>query len=313
MTRVEVASAAVLGRALSLRGPTGPGSCHGTIQASLAWPNYHGQGAIASVSAGLSRHVGARIAWLGMALGVAPVTFDVTPMNLDTALRYRAVIDLLDYRPDMSIVEVGSGSGGITEFLDHPVTGVDKAFDRTAERRGDRLTPVIGSAESLPFADGEFDAGVSVEMLEHIEPQHREAAIRELVRVVRPGGRVIMTFPADALGKELDSWLNGLFRKRTGAEHPWVSEHLENGHPRTKEMAAAAGEIVGRGGKVAIYKHLAPKQFRLVHGLYTVHRGHPVTKVLGLYTNLAVRGIFNLVSKRTPSDGYRTILVIDKV
>src|SRR4051794_8087363 len=123
-----------------------------------------------------------------MSATTTPVRFEVTPANLDTALRYRAVLDLLDYDEHMSIVEVGSGSGGVTEFLDHPVTGVDPAFDRTADRGSERLHAVAGSADALPFADGAFDAAICVEMLEHLPAASREPAVRELVRVVRPGG-----------------------------------------------------------------------------------------------------------------------------
>src|SRR4051812_18428620 len=175
-----------------------------------------------------------------MSPGQAPIQFDVTPSNLDTALRYSAVLELLDYRPDISIVEVGSGSGGMTEFLRHPVTGVDQAFTRTADRGTEFLDPVQGSADHLPFPDENFDAAVSVEMLEHLPPEKRDAAVSELVRVVRPGGRVIITFPADELGVELDTWLNRSFRERNGAEHPWVTEHLANGHPRTEEVVKVA-------------------------------------------------------------------------
>ena len=50
-----------------------------------------------------------------------------------------------------------------------------------------------GDALSLPFADGEFDRVVASEVLEHI-PQD-EAAIAELVRVLRPGGTMAVTVP----------------------------------------------------------------------------------------------------------------------
>ncbi|MEA2493301.1 MAG: hypothetical protein QOJ29_1212 [Thermoleophilaceae bacterium] len=242
----------------------------------------------------------------------APISFNITPTNLDSALRYSAVIDLLDYRPNLSIVEVGSGSGGLTEFLRHRVTGVDLAFERTTDRGTDYLDPVEGSADDLPFPDDSFDVGVSVEMLEHLPGQKREAAVTELVRVVRPGGRVIITFPADELGAQLDAWLNRSFRARTGAEHPWVSEHLTNGHPKTDEIVRWAERSLDGNGTVRVQKHLSPSVFRLVHGLYTVNRGHPMTKVVGLRTNLAARRIFRAVRRQVPADGYRTILVIDK-
>jgi len=50
-----------------------------------------------------------------------------------------------------------------------------------------------GDALSLPFADGEFDRVVAAEVLEHI---HRDVdAIKELVRVLRPGGTLAISVP----------------------------------------------------------------------------------------------------------------------
>ena len=46
-----------------------------------------------------------------------------------------------------------------------------------------------GNALSLPFADGEFDRIVAAEVLEHIHEDVQ--AIRELVRVLRPGGIIV--------------------------------------------------------------------------------------------------------------------------
>ncbi|GGF33177.1 methyltransferase [Marmoricola endophyticus] len=50
-----------------------------------------------------------------------------------------------------------------------------------------------GDALSLPFADGEFDRVVAAEILEHVPADI--AAIRELVRVLRPGGTIAVTVP----------------------------------------------------------------------------------------------------------------------
>lgn len=50
-----------------------------------------------------------------------------------------------------------------------------------------------GDALNLPFPDGEFDRVVAAEVLEHIPDD--EAAITELVRVLRPGGSIAVTVP----------------------------------------------------------------------------------------------------------------------
>jgi SAM-dependent methyltransferase len=53
---------------------------------------------------------------------------------------------------------------------------------------------VNGDATRLPFADGAFDRVIAAEVLEHIPAD--EAAMRELARVLRPGGTMAVTVPA---------------------------------------------------------------------------------------------------------------------
>ena len=58
----------------------------------------------------------------------------------------------------------------------------------------DRSCPdVVGSATDIPFPENSFDTVVSTEVLEHVPDPAK--AIREMFRVVRPGGYVILTTP----------------------------------------------------------------------------------------------------------------------
>lgn len=96
--------------------------------------------------------------------------------------------------------EVGSGSGATAAaLLDRfpslrlTVTDVDPEMVLAAGKRlarfGERATVAQADAAQLPFRDDSFDIGLSFLMLHHVGQW--EAALRELVRVVRPGGRVI--------------------------------------------------------------------------------------------------------------------------
>jgi SAM-dependent methyltransferase len=58
---------------------------------------------------------------------------------------------------------------------------------------GDDVYRVDLSGRELPFRDGEFDAVVVVDMLEHVEDEARFAA--ELARITRPGGRLVVNTP----------------------------------------------------------------------------------------------------------------------
>jgi SAM-dependent methyltransferase len=59
------------------------------------------------------------------------------------------------------------------------------------EIRAGRVRLVHGDGARLPFPDGSFDCAVTIWLLEHVKDPL--AVVRELKRVVRPGGRIILT------------------------------------------------------------------------------------------------------------------------
>jgi SAM-dependent methyltransferase len=71
--------------------------------------------------------------------------------------------------------------------------GLDIEHERTVEAHQESQQVVCGAGERLPFPDGWFDLVLSHEVLEHV--QDDQAAIREIVRVLRPGGRLVLFVP----------------------------------------------------------------------------------------------------------------------
>lgn len=95
------------------------------------------------------------------------------------ALRRGARVTALDY-DEAELKDVAALAGALTE------TGELPAAAGGACSRGD--------ATALPFPDAAFDHIIAAEVLEHIDDD--AAALRELVRVLRPGGTIAATVPA---------------------------------------------------------------------------------------------------------------------
>jgi SAM-dependent methyltransferase len=80
------------------------------------------------------------------------------------------------------------------------VTSVDqleREIDTWRALAGDepRLKLEVADGRALPFGDATFDHAYSISVLEHIEEPGDTEALRELARVVKPGGRVLVTLP----------------------------------------------------------------------------------------------------------------------
>ena len=110
---------------------------------------------------------------------------------------------------------------------------------------GAQARTVRGSAYDLPFADDSFDAVIAAEVLEHL-PQD-QTAMRELFRVVRPGGAVAVTVPR--WGPELVCWA------LSNAYH-----EVEGGHIRIYRGSELVRRLAGAG--------LVPEGTTHVHALH---------------------------------------------
>lgn len=111
--------------------------------------------------------------------------------------------EVLAPAPGERVLEVGPGTGyyalevaewlapdGRLDVFDLQQDMLDHTLRRAGERAVGNITPTQGDARELPYADATFDAAYLVTVLGEIPDQ--EAALRELARVVKPGGRVVV-------------------------------------------------------------------------------------------------------------------------
>jgi demethylmenaquinone methyltransferase/2-methoxy-6-polyprenyl-1,4-benzoquinol methylase len=114
----------------------------------------------------------------------------------------RFLVSRLDVGPDDTVLDVATGTAAVAIELvrrtECRVVGVDQSREMLAtgglrvEAAGlaDRVELVEGTAERLPFEDGSFDALTVTYLLRYVEDP--TATMRELARVVSPGGTLAM-------------------------------------------------------------------------------------------------------------------------
>jgi SAM-dependent methyltransferase len=94
------------------------------------------------------------------------------------------------------ILDVGCGTGANLLMLSQygDAEGVDVSEDALAFCRERGLEKVkLGAAEKLPYDDGTFDLVTALDVVEHLD--NDLAGLREMRRVLRPGGHVLLFVP----------------------------------------------------------------------------------------------------------------------
>jgi len=103
------------------------------------------------------------------------------------------------------LLDLGCGQGWFAHvFLaGRPAIGLDLNAQEllSAQRHGYGGPHVAASAEAIPFRHASFATVLANSVLQHIPDL--DAALREIARVLRPGGRLVITVPSDAFGDQL--------------------------------------------------------------------------------------------------------------
>jgi SAM-dependent methyltransferase len=241
---------------------------------------------------------------------------------LNQLARYAPVVRLLEEVPGTTVLEVGSGSRGLARFLSSrwQITASDIDFSdygRAPATNHTRARQVTADVCDLPFQDGEFDAVVAVDLVEHLPSAQRKQALDELVRVAR--GRVIVAVPAGPAALDADRRLRDFYRRRGTPPPAWLEEHIKNGFPDPAELAAA----LSPHGRLQLLPNESVKAHELIAKVEALRGGGPFSELLSKAVQPGVRGRHRLARRAFPrvlhllrgldrAPSYRTIAVLDR-
>lgn len=145
-----------------------------------------------------------------------------------------------------TLLDVGGADGVIADRM-HALRGtrgvvIDIAFRglRLARESSLDATPVQGDAVRLPFIDNAFAGAVSFETLEHLADW--PAAVRELVRVTRPGGHLVVSAVSSNW-----RWTWNWLLDRAGVDIHSYADHDPSRFVDRRELVAA---LTGAGADV---------------------------------------------------------------
>ena len=154
-------------------------------------------------------------------------------ISINMKLRYKPIVaklkKLRNQNKNLKVLEVGSGSKGITRFFKHPVVGMDIGFQ---DHKNRYLKEIIGSAtKKFPFEDNEFDVVIAIDAIEHFPKKERLKSLKEMLRV--SNRYIIIAGPF-----EISKWDKLVLKKwpKSSPTYINIKEHLDCGIPDGSEI-----------------------------------------------------------------------------
>ncbi|MGD0557972.1 MAG: class I SAM-dependent methyltransferase [Streptosporangiaceae bacterium] len=121
---------------------------------------------------------------------------------------YDRIVLLSGVQRGESVLDVGSSSGYLTRRLaavagpEGHVTGLDPAepaIEYARRHAGPGMTFTVGIVQDLNLPDSSFDVVTCTLAMHHIPARQRQAAVAEMFRVTKPGGRLLIADMASLL------------------------------------------------------------------------------------------------------------------
>jgi len=151
----------------------------------------------------------------------------------EAALRYSPVVKEIRNRglSSSKIIEIGSGSLGITPYFKKRIVGLDIDFSGPKSKY---LHKIKSEAKKIPFSNNSYDVSISVDVLEHIPPKNRMQSVSEQLRVTKKLSIIVV--PCGQSSEAQDILLRKKWNKIFKEKNQFFEEHVNFGLPTKEEV-----------------------------------------------------------------------------
>jgi SAM-dependent methyltransferase len=175
----------------------------------------------------------------------------------------RVLLEEAGLKPGDAVLETGSAGGFLWKQVPPGLrpnwTQLEKDpySSLYARKHGNGSAFVLADAGALPFPDASFDAVTGLECFDSLTPADLELFLREALRVLKPGGRLIHLkdfpdWPGGPLAEELNAFsMRVLRRELLTLRSNLVFSYEELDEKEIRELGGAAAREEGRAGRAA--------------------------------------------------------------
>lgn len=171
-------------------------------------------------------------------LSLLPFKARIFLSSTDTSIRFSATVEQIEAlagnRKRISVLDVGGGSGLLSDYLDSRfrITVLDTNDEALQVARKKGLHTIRANGCEIPFKDNSFDLGVSIASLQYVPQPQRKKFLDEMKRVASRG--VVLYTPVDTATAVEHQVHN--FRQGLHIPDPWLEQELALGLPSASQM-----------------------------------------------------------------------------